>query len=879
MRWLSRFFHRSKQDSQLDSEFRFHVDQQIADYIAGGMNPGEARRRALAQFGGLEYIKEETRDARGTHFVESLLQDLRFAFRMLRKSPGFTAIAVLTLALGIGANTAIFSVVDAVILRPLPFKNSSRIVTIDGYNARRAMFKPALHFQWADWAKGTKTLEDISAYEDGEVNLAGGTEAVRVRAAEVSENFFHLLGVQPIRGRTFTGKEESTRPSVAILAAGFWKEHYNANPGMIGKIIELNGKPFTVIGILPEALNFPSRTQIWLPLPMNFDDEMFGGNAFMALQMARLRPGARMRQAQSELEVIEQREDSAMYQYQRSHGANPIEISSLHTQLVGNARFPMLMLFGAAGFVLLIACADVANLLVSRSTGRSREVAIRSALGASRLRLFRQFLCESILLAGLGGGAGLVLALWSLKFARLVIPDYLLSITQTKMDESVLAFTFGASVFVGIVCGLIPALRLSKVELNGAIKEASGGSAGGFSFRSRNRLRGALGISEIALALMLLVGAGLFLRSLNRLLDVNPGFRSDSLLTGHVALMGPQYRLNAARSDFLEQVLSRIKSQPAVRDAAVVNAMPFGNAISVTFGLNIEGKPPFNPDTGHGALFFEISEDYFRTMGIPLLEGRYFTKDDASGATPVAVIDQEMALQCWPNENPLGKRFSFAGGSPRAKPFQVVGVVGDIRNFALGEAPKPAAYFPVRQMSPDDAFLVVQAVRDPAALVSTVRDAVSAVDKNEPISSFATMNQLIWRSVSEPRVRSIVLATFGGLALLLAIIGIYAVMSYAVTERTHEIGVRIALGAQRGDVLRMVIREGMLLAAVGIVTGVGGALALTRFLRSLLFEIKTTDPATFVGVSILLLLVALAACYIPARRAMRVDPMVALRYE
>ncbi|HKW90168.1 MAG TPA: ABC transporter permease, partial [Candidatus Acidoferrales bacterium] len=813
-------------------------------------------------------------------FLDSLWQDLRYAFRMLRKSPGFTAVAVLTLALGIGANTAIFSAVDAVILHPLPFKDSTRIVTIEGYFARRlAVKKSDTQFKWADWTNATKTLDDISVYEHGDINLVGGSQAMRVQAAEVSENFFDALGVRPLLGRTFTAEEEESNLRVAILSASFWRERFEADPNLIGKAIELNGKPFTVIGTLPTGFNFPESAQIWLPLPTSFNEEMFGGNAFMGAQIARLRSGATMRQARAELEAIEQQEDPEAYKYNRAEGI-PIEISSLHSRLVGNSRTPMLLLFGAAVFVLLIACADVANLLVARSAGRSREVAIRAALGAGRSRLLQQFLCESVLFALLGGGLGLLCGVWTIAIARVLTPSGLLYITKIGMNSRVLVFTFGISVLVGIACGLIPAVRLSRVDLNGALKEASGGPAGRFSLRGRNRVRSALGISEIALALLLLVGAGLFLRSLGRLLDVNPGFRSDNLLTASVNLKEPKFNNSSlARSDFFEQVLARIKSQPDVRDAAIVNALPFGNAISVTFGLDIEGKPPFNPDTGQGALFFEVSENYFHTMGIPLLEGRYFTNADANGATPVAIISQEMALQCWPNENPLGKRFSFAGTSPGSKPFQVVGVVGDIRNFGLEEAPKPGAYYPIRQMSPDDAFLVAQARSNPTALIGLVRDAVRTIDKNEPISSFATMNQLISRSASGLRTRSIALTTFGGLALLLAIVGIYGVMSYAVTERTHEIGVRMALGAQPGDVLRMVVREGMLLAAVGIATGVVGALALTRFLRSFLFEITPTDAVTFMGVAILLATVVLLACYIPARRAMKVDPMVALRYE
>ena len=447
MTWLGRLFRKGKQDAQLDSELRFHVEQQTADNVAAGMNPDEARRRALAQFGGLEHIKEETRDARGVHFLETLVQDIRYALRMLRKSPGFTAVAILTLAVGIGANTAVFSVVDAVILRPLPFKDASRIVSIEGYYARRFVEKPTLHSEWADWAKGTKTLEDISVYEDGEVNLAGRSQAIRVRAAEVSGNFFDALGVQSLRGRTFTAEEEESAPQVALLNAGFWKEHYGADPNLTGKAIELNGKPFTVIGILPSGFNFPGMAQVWLPLPTNFNNEMFGGNAFVQAQIARLRSGVTIRQARTELEVIEQRENPSLYKYDQAEGI-PIVISSLHSVLAGNARTPSLLLFGAAGFVLLIACADVANLLVGRSAGRSKEVAIRAALGAGRSRLLQQFLCESVLFALLGGGLGLICCSWTIAIARMLIPSGLLYITHVGMNGRVLVFTAAVSVLV-----------------------------------------------------------------------------------------------------------------------------------------------------------------------------------------------------------------------------------------------------------------------------------------------------------------------------------------------------------------------------------------------------------------------------------------------
>jgi putative ABC transport system permease protein len=545
--------------------------------------------------------------------------------------------------------------------------------------------------------------------------------------------------------------------------------------------------------------------------------------------------------------------------------------------MVGDISRALLLLLGAVGFVLLIACANVANLSLARSAGRFREVAVRAALGASRARLVRQLLTESLLLSLVGGALGLLTSLWAVELAKTLIPARAIFISGIKVDGWVLSFTFGVAVLTGIISGLAPALQSSKLELTEALKESAAISHTGLSLSSRHRLRGLLGVFETATALVLLIGAGLLIRSFGKLLEVNPGFRTQNLLAARVSLLEPRYNAPEGLTAFFQEVLARVKTLPGVRDAAFANVLPFGLSGGITIGLEVEGGPKFQPETGVGAFYLAVSADYFHTMGIPLLRGRIFTEQDIKGSTPVAIISQSLARRGWPDQNPLGKRFSFVG--MREQSFEVVGVVGDVLDWDLAEQPWPRMYFPILQHPQGAAFLVIHGTQNPTAITTALRGVIRSVDKNEPISSLSTMEQLISQSVTEPRFRTLLLGIFAGLAFLLAVVGIYGIVSYSVSQRTHEIGIRMALGAERDDVLGLVVGQGMALTLIGIAVGLLAAFGLTRLLSSFLYGVRPTDPVTFVVVSAVFIAVALIASYIPARRATKVDPIVALRYE
>jgi putative ABC transport system permease protein len=906
MRWLSRLFRRSEQDAQLDSELRFHVEQQTADNIAAGMNPDEARRRALAQFGGLEYIKEETRDARGTQFVESLVQDIRFALRMLRKSPGFTLVAVLTLALGIGANTAIFSVVDAVVLRPLPFNDSQRVVTVWwGIPSR-------------DLPNGTGTLEVAADYASGRLNISGSGTPQRIAGAEVSQSWFRVFGLHPLLGRTFsTTDEQPGHVPVMILSHELWQSGYQADPHIVGRTISLDGKAFTAIGVLPAGFDFPDGAQAWLPMPAKLEDTEFGGNTFITFEVARIRPGATLDEARAELAVIQKREAGAARQLEAPR------VETLHQFLVGDTSQAALLLFGAVGFILLIACADVANLLLARGAGRAREVAVRCTLGATRWRLIRQFLSESILLSILGGGAGVLCGCWAIKAARTLIPVPTAFAARVSLNGPVLAFTCALAIATGIIAGIFPALQASGSELSEALKEGARSSPEGFRLGWHRAMRHLFGIAEIALALILAVGATLFLRSLSCLLDVNPGFRTDNVLVAHFSLLGPKYTSGYRRAAFWRAVRERVQTMPGVRQAAFVNVLPLG--ADMISGMNItlaDGTKPVLPN-GLPAVYMIVTPKYFQTMSVPLLAGRDFTdadlpacqsnnsgrtaahprkkaeqktdrrpRDDSSGnpynsrkpnqegcstsARNIAILSESLANAAWPGRSAVGQHFwLFSTSDP---PIEVVGVVGDVR-IGLADEPWPMMYFPAAQSTPNDASLVVHTTANPLALVSGVRRAVRDVDPDEPISSFTTMDYLLSHSVARPRFRTFLLAIFGALALVLACVGVYGVISYTVAQRAHEIGVRVALGASRPDVLRIVALYVLRLAAIGLGAGLLGALLLVRLAASFLFGVRSSDPLSFALGCASIVCVILLASYVPARRATKVDPIVALRYE
>ncbi|HEV2224257.1 MAG TPA: ABC transporter permease [Candidatus Acidoferrales bacterium] len=851
------FWRRSRQE-ELAEEIESHLQMAAREREERGENPRQAEQSARREFGNAGLVREVTRDQWGWRWLETLLQDLRFALRMLRKSPGFTTVAVLTLALGIGANTAIFSMVDAALLRPLPFKDPDRVVTV----------WPSAPLAQFNEANGTGTLESAAQYGQGDLNLSGEGAAQRIPAAAVSVNFFRVFALNPVRGRTFLPSEGHA--PVALLSYSLWRTRYHADPDILGKAVYLNGKAFTVIGVVPEKFDFPAKSQVWLSLPSKPGEimQVFGGNAFASFEVARLRAHVTLEQARLELNAIAQRE------YGSSGTAPIVAVNTLRRSLSGSTRGALLMLFGAGVFVLLIACADLANLLLARGAGRSREIAIRNALGASRSRLVRQFLSESVVLSLMGGGIGLLLAWWTIRSAGALVPARTAFTMHISMNDRVLAFTFGIAVLTGILAGLIPALQ-STLDLSEFLKEGSGSSQGGFSLRSRHRMRSLLGISEIALALVLLIGATLFLRSLNRLLDVNPGFQTDNILTARVSLLGPKYENEAHQTAFFRQVLARVRALPGVRAAAFVNAVPLGATVVAVFPVKVENPPRQSPG-GLDALYMTASSDYFRAMGIPLLAGRDFTAGDAAGTTRVAIISRSLAQAGWPGENALGQHFAFAGEKQER---QVVGIVGDVRHFGLSDTAMPEMYFPLAQEHADDAYLIIHANRDPIALPSTVRDVVHGIDPDEPIASFETMDQLLSRSVAAPRLRTFLLTAFGALALLLALVGLYGVVSYTVAQRTHEIGVRMALGAERRTILLMVVSYALRLTIAGLAVGLVGAYFLTRTLSSVLYGIRPLDPVTFVLASIGLALVVLLASYIPARRAMRVDPIVALRYE
>ena len=851
---------RKRMMEDLDRDIRDHIETETQGNIERGMPPEEARYAALRKFGNVTRVREETREVWSVVWLEQLWQDIRYALRMLRKSPGFSAVAVLTLALGIGANTAIFSMVDAVLLRPLPFNDPDRVVTV----------WPSAPIMRFDEGNGTSTLESAALYGQGDLNLSGEGAAQRIPAAAVSENFFSVFALNPVRGRAFLPSEDDA--PVALLSYGLWRTRYHAAPDILGKAVYLDGKEFTVIGVVPEKFDFPAKSEVWLPLPTKPVEimQVFGGNAFASFEVARLRAHATLEQARLELNAIAQRE------YGSSGTAPGVAVNTLRRSLSGGTRGALLMLFGAGGFVLLIACADLANLLLARGAGRSREVAIRSALGASRSRLMRQFLSESVVLSLMGGGMGLLLAWWTIGSAGALVPTRTAFAMHISMNGRVLAFTFSIAVLTGILAGLIPALQ-STLNLSEFLKEGSGSPQGGFSLRSHHRVRSLLGISEIALALILMIGATLFLRSLNRLLDVNPGFQTDNILTARVSLLGPKYENEAHQTAFFRQVLARVRTLPNVRAAAFVNAAPLAHTVVAVFPVKVENPPKQSPG-GLDALYMTASNDYFRAMGIPLLAGRDFTAGDAAGTARVAIISSSLAQAGWPGENALGQRFALPGEKDK-QGYEVVGIVGDVRHFGLSDSAMPEMYFPLTQRYSDDAYLIIHANRNPMALPGAVRDVVRSIDPDEPIASFETMDQLLSQSIATPRLRTLLLTAFGALALLLALVGLYGVVSYTVAQRTHEIGVRMALGAERRTILLMVVNYALRLTIAGLAVGLVGAYFLTRTLSSVLYGIRPIDPVTFVLATLGLTLVVLFASYIPARRAMRVDPMVALRYE
>ncbi len=860
-------FHRNRVESELDDELRFHLDRQIEKYVRSGLSFEEATRRARLESGGLEQQKENCRDARGTLFFETLLQDLLFALRMLRKNPGFTVVAGLTLALGIGANTAIFSVIDSVLLSPLPYPEPQQLIVTKQNDSLQNVI---------DIQRQTHTLSQGGGVNIEAMDYTGGTEPVQILAAYVDAGLLETLGVPPMLGRIIAPDEDVRGgPRNIVVSYHFWQDFLSSDPHALGKTIPLSGNNYAVIGVMPAGFALPREhadvfVSLWVAYP---EAAPYRGVHFMRTYW-RLKPGMALSQAQAEMSTIDRR---LAEQYPNTERDRETLLVPLHQWLTGDVRPALLVLFGAVGLVLLIACANFAGLLMARAIARQQEFAIRASLGAGRSRLIRQALTESGILAIIGGAAGLLLAKWGMGFLVSLKPAELERFSGIQMDAHVFLFVFGISLLTGAVFGLMPAWSAARADAAESLRDgARGSTAGPFS----QVLRQLLVSVEFALALILLVGAGLLIKGFSRLRSVNPGFNPANVMTMHLQLPATRYAEIPRQTEFRRQVLVRLNSLPGV-DAAMVTDIPLGgNYLSHSFV--IDGRPPVPVGAEPETQTLSVMGDYFRVMQVPIRAGRGFTAMDREGQPLVAVVNEEMVRKFFPHENPLGARIDW---SRREGPHQwmtVIGVAQDVKHSGLNQPVDPAVYAPFPQSDEAWRRWMTLAIRTPGAsaeLIEDVKKQVWSVDSQIPVSEVHSMEDLMGVSLAQQRFNMLLLGLFAALALILATVGIYGMMAYRVGQRMHEIGIYIALGAQRRDVLRLVLSDGAKLAFFGIAMGIAGAIALTRVMTSLLFEVKPTDPETFAVVATLLAIVALAACYVPTRRAMRVDPVVALRYE
>jgi predicted permease len=875
LRYILDRLDRGRAEAELDEEIRTHIEFETEQNIESGMSPEEARYAALRAFGNVALSKEDSRTMWGLRWLETLWQDVRFGARTLAKNPGFTAVAVVALALGIGANSAIFSVVNTVLLRPLPFKDPERLVMVwEKGNADEFPINSTSAANFIDWRDQNQVFEGVAVMGRASFNLTGVGEPVRVDGRRVSANMFRLLGVEPQLGRAFLPEEDDPgAAAVVILSYGLWQRRFGSDPGVVGRPVTINGRSYTVVGVMSPQFQFPSpQDELWVPIAFSPQEAANRGNNSYEV-LGRMKPGVSLEQAQAEMNTIAAR---LKQQYPDVVKTDASVVVSLHEQMVGDIRPALLVLLGAVGFVLLVACANVANLLLARAAVRRKEIALRTALGAGRLRLVRQFLTESVLLAALGGAAGLLLSFWGVNLLKSFIPENISEVKAIGVDGRVLVFTLLVSLLTGLIFGLVPAAQAANLDLNEMLKEGGRDSSSG---RGGNRVRGLLVVAEVAVSLVLLVGAGLLINSFLRLRNLDPGFRADNLLTMSVMLPQQKYPDHARRVAFFSELTSRVGALPGVRSAAVTNWIPLimqGD----TFGVSVEGRPDPGPDKRPDVITRVVSPGYFDTMGIRLLRGRQFEERlDREDSPPVAVVSETTARRLWPGEDAVGKRIQPGNADPDGW-IEVVGVVNDVRQFELTSEPRLQMYLPYVQFQwfvPRQ--LVVKTDVEPASLAAAVRKTVWELDKDQPVSDVRTMEEVLSNSIARQRFSTLLLGIFASLALLLAAVGIYGVMSYAVAQRTREIGIRMALGAQAGSVLRLMIGQGLKLASAGVVLGLAGALLLTRLMSSLLFGVSATDPLTLVTISLVLVGVALLASYIPARRAAKVDPLVALRYE
>jgi predicted permease len=806
--------------------------------------------------------------------MTTLIQDLRYGIRMLFKQPGFTIVAVLALTLGIGADSAIFSVVNAVLLRPLPYPDSERLVVLRERSPQLEGMSVA-YPNFLDWREQNNAFENIGVFRRQSYNLTGSGEPERLIGWQLSADVFRALKVTPARGRLFTYDEDKPGANpVVVLSHGLWQRRFGGDPNILEQTMTLDGRSFSVIGVMPPGFQFPRPgAELWAPVGQVSKDPGWEnrGNHPGLTGIARLKPGVTVDQAREDMEIVAANLEK---QYPDSNTGNRVSITPALENVIRGIRPALLVLLGAVGFVLLIACANVANLLLARAAARQKEIAIRTALGASRWRIVRQLLTESILLSLIGGTLGLLLARLGVKLLVAISPNSIPRSEEINLDSRVLAFTIGVSVLTGIIFGVAPALHASKPDFNETLKDAGRGSTG-----KRHLFRSGLVVSEVALTLVLLIGAGLMIRSFYRLQQVDPGFNHEHLLTFNVSLPQKKYPEDQQKTSFYEQLAEKLRGLPGVQIVGLSSGLPLGNNGWQT-SFVVEGQPA--PDPGKTPLTEAcvVSPDYFQAMGITLVKGRNFTEQDVKDAPHVTVIDEEFVRRYFPDIEPIGQHIRPGGNSPKNPLAEVVGVVRRVKMDGLSEdSNRVQSYYPLRQLPFGGMTIVVKTANDPMGTVSAAREQVLSIDPDQPVYNVNTMEQLRSASIAPNRLNLMLLASFAAVALILATVGIYGVMAYSVTQRTHEIGIRMALGARQTDVLGMVVRQGMKLAIGGLAIGLVGAWLATRAMTSLLFGVSATDPLTFVVISVVLIGVALGACFVPARRATKVDPMIALRYE
>jgi len=870
---------RSRMEREMDAELRLHIENHAEQLMRAGVPSREALRRARLEFGGLDRVKEECREARGADLLESLLRDVNHGLRMLRKSPGFAALAVITLALGIGATTAVFSVVNAVLLRALPYRDPARLVFL---------FQPNPHFPdvpleaWGpfnadfyDWEKQSRSFTNLALFTSDRLNLSVQGTAVRVNGSRVTGEFFQLLGIAPELGRAVAADDDQPgKGQVAVIGHALWQSRFGSDRGVLGKELLLNAQPYRIIGVMPAGFAFPHGTEsldtvgkatdVWVPLAMTPRErasrEDGAGNA-----IGRIRTGVSLTQVQAEMRAIVARLDPLhppMFQ-----GAEAV-VRPFDVSITGASRRALLVFLAAVVLVLLIACSNVASLILARANGRSLEIGVRTALGASRARLVRQLLAESLCLAGVGGILGVLAAFIAVRILIHINPAGIPRLDEISMDGRVLLFTVCASLATALLFGLFPALSASRCDLSEVLKSSGNRNVKG----AAGRLQRGLTIAEVALTFVLLAGSGLLIRSYVKVQSIDKGFVPSSTVTMGIQL-DERYSQPERQNAFFRSLIDRASVLPGVEAAAAINFLPLGGGESLSM-LEVEGHP-FEEKT-----LFEgrsVTPRYFAATGIPVLGGRVFTGDDASGRPPVAIVSRSFARRYFPGQDPVGKRFHYQ--DTQAPWYTIIGVVGDVRQWSLESTPPMQIYMPLWQSRSNSASVVVRTSLAPDHLASSMRALVRELDPAVAVADVSTMSQLVSAATAQRRFQALLVTAFGGVALLLSLVGLYALMTYAVEQRTAEIGIRMALGAQRSNVMRLVLRQGSSLALAGIALGVACAWGVTRWLTSLLFEVAPVDLPTFFAVAVLFSAVALAACYVPARRATRVDPMVALRYE